>query len=133
MAIYGTALLSICLLVRMVTGRLLGVLVGVEANVGCVGIAMLLLIFSCDYLQRSGRMPLPSQQGILFWSSIYIPIVVAMAASQNVLAAIKGGALALVAGFSVVAISFAMIPLIDRLGADSGSPPAVTDTSEKTQ
>jgi malonate transporter MadL subunit len=121
MAIYGTALLSICLLAGLVLGKLLGILVGVDANVGGVGIAMLLLILASDYLHQSGRLQPPSAQGILFWSSIYIPIVVAMAASQNVIAAIKGGTLALVAGVSVVVISFALVPLISRLGADSDS------------
>jgi malonate transporter MadL subunit len=121
MAIYGTALLSICLLAGLVLGKLLGILVGVDANVGGVGIAMLLLILACDYLHQSGRLQPPSAQGILFWSSIYIPIVVAMAASQNVIAALQGGRLALVAGVLVVVVSFAMVPLISRLGADSDS------------
>jgi len=121
MAIYGTALLSICLLAGLVLGKLLGVLVGVDANVGGVGLAMLLLILACDHLHHCGRLQPPSAQGILFWSSIYIPIVVAMAASQNVIAAIQGGRLALVAGVLVVVVSFAMVPLISRLGADSDS------------
>jgi len=121
MAIYGTALLSICLLAGLILGKLLGILVGVDANVGGVGIAMLLLILACDYLHKSGRLQPPSAQGILFWSSIYIPIVVAMAASQNVIAALQGGRLALSAGVLVVLVSFAMVPLISRLGADSDS------------
>ena len=122
MAIYGTALLSICLLVGLLAGRLLGVLVGVDANVGGVGIAMLLLILICDRLQQSGRMQPPTKQGIAFWSSIYIPIVVAMAASQNVVAAIKGGSVAIVAGVVAVFASFAMVPLISRLGKSDSTP-----------
>ncbi len=126
MVIYGTALLSFCLLVGVMTGKLLGMLLGVDANVGGVGIAMLLLILICDQLHRSGRMQPPSRQGILFWSSIYIPIVVAMAASQNVIAALKGGPLAIVAGVLVVIISFALVPLISHIGVTSGPPPAVS-------
>jgi len=127
MAIYGTALLSICLLVGMIIGKLLGILVGVDANVGGVGIAMLLLILVCDRLQQSGRMQPPSKSGIVFWSAIYIPIVVAMAARQNVLAAIKGGPVAVVAGVLIVVASFAMVPLVDRIGrSSSGLPPAET-------
>ena len=122
MAIYGTALLSICLLAGLLAGRLLGVLVGVDANVGGVGIAMLLLILICDRLQQTGRMRPPTTQGIAFWSSIYIPIVVAMAASQNVVAAIKGGSVAIVAGVMVVFASFAMVPLISRLGQSDSTP-----------
>ena len=120
MAIYGTALLSICLLVGVMIGKLLGLCLGIDANVGGVGIAMLLLILVSDRLQKTGRMEPPTQQGILFWSSIYIPIVVAMAASRNVLAAVKGGALAVVAGVVVVLVSFAMVWLLSRLGTNDG-------------
>ena len=116
MVIYGTALLSGCLIVGVIAGQLLGYLVGVDKNIGGVGIAMLLLIFVSDRLQRAGRVQPPTKQGILFWSSMYIPIVVAMAASQNVLAAVKGGPIALVAGVTVVLISFAMVPVISRIG-----------------
>lgn len=116
MVIYGTALLSICLVAGLVAGQLLGHLIGVDKNIGGVGIAMLLLILVSDRLQRSGRLQSPTKQGILFWSSIYIPIVVAMAASQNVLAAVKGGRIAVVAGVAVVLISFALVPVISRLG-----------------
>jgi malonate transporter MadL subunit len=116
MVIYGTALLSACLVAGVVAGRFLGYLVGVDKNIGGVGIAMLLLILITDRLQRTGRLPPPTKQGILFWSSIYIPIVVAMAASQNVLAASKGGPIAVVAGVSVVVISFALVPVISRIG-----------------
>ena len=44
MVIYGVALLSFCMLVGVFVGDLLGELIGVQANVGGVGIAMLLLI-----------------------------------------------------------------------------------------
>ena len=116
MVIYGTALLSGCLIAGVVAGQMLGYLVGVDKNIGGVGIAMLLLIPGSDWLQRCGRLQPPTKQGILFWSSIYIPIVVAMAASQNVLAAVKGGPIALIAGVSVVLISFILVPVISRIG-----------------
>lgn len=121
MAIYGTALLSLCLLVGLILGRLLGVAIGVDANVGGVGIAMLLLILVSDFLHGKGRLQPPSERGVLFWSSIYIPIVVAMAASQNVVAAINGGTVAIVAGVLVVVVSFAMVPLISRIGGPDAS------------
>jgi malonate transporter MadL subunit len=118
MAIYGTALLSICLLFGVLFGKLLGRLLGVDANVGGVGVAMLLLIFACDYLHRKGAMQVSTEQGIAFWGAIYIPIVVAMAASQNVLAALKGGPVAIIAGVLSVLACFAMVPLISRVGDD---------------
>jgi len=127
MVIYGTTLLSLCLLAGLVVGRLLGMLIGLDANVGGVGIAMLFLILISDYLQKSGRMQSPTDQGVLFWSSIYIPIVVAMAASQNVLAAISGGPVAIYAGVLAVFVSFAMVPWISRLGP-SDSTPADSET-----
>ena len=133
MAIYGTALLSMCLLAGVLAGRLLGRVIGVDANVGGVGIAMLLLILISDRLQRSGRMQPPTNQGIAFWSSIYIPIVVAMAASQNVVAAIRGGPVAIVAGVLVVMASFAMVPLISRLGHSAPSPPTSRMSSWKDE
>lgn len=117
MAIYGTAILSGCLVVGIILGKLLGNLIGVSANVGGVGIAMILLILICDRLERAGKLSPPSQQGILFWSMIYIPIVVAMAASQNVLAAIRGGPVALIGGALVVLVGFAMVPLLSRAGS----------------
>lgn len=103
----------------LLAGRLLGWLVGLDANVGGVGIAMLLLILCTDRLHRTGRMKPPTEGGILFWSSIYIPIVVAMAASQNVLAATKGGAVAIVAGVLSVVVCFALVPLIGSIGNES--------------
>ena len=116
MAIYGTALLSICLICGLVVGKLIGMAIGIDANVGGVGIAMLLLIVASGRLQARGLLAKPTQNGVLFWSSIYIPIVVAMAASQNVRAAVSGGAVAIIAGVVVVMVSFAMVPLISRLG-----------------
>ena len=77
MAIYGTALLSVCLLVGLIVGDLLGLVIGVNANVGGVGFAMLLLILTSDRLRLSGHLTRPDERGILFWSSIDIPIVVA--------------------------------------------------------
>ena len=116
MAIYGTALLSICLLCGLIIGQLIGMSMGIEKNVGGVGIAMLLLILLSNRLRKTGHMRQPTRDGVLFWSAIYIPIVVAMAASQNVLKAVSGGAVAIVAGVLVVVVSFAMVPLISRFG-----------------
>ena len=124
MAIYGTALLSLCLLAGLIIGKLLGwavseffgLDVGFTPNLGGVGIAMLLLIVFSEKMQRVGRLKPPSEQGILFWSSIYIPVVIAMAASQNVLKALKGGWAAVIAGALAVVVCFALVPAISRLG-----------------
>lgn len=114
MVIYGVALLALCMLCGLIIGQGIGWLIGVQANVGGVGIAMLVLIASTEFLKRSGRLNIVSQQGIVFWSSIYIPIVVAMAASQDVLSAIKGGPVAVLAGGIATIVCFAMVPVMDR-------------------
>ena len=123
MAIYGTALLATCLLCGLILGKLIGFAIGIDSNVGGVGIAMLLLILISARLQATGRLIKPTQNGVLFWSSIYIPIVVAMAASQNVRAALSGGTVAIVAGVVVVFVCFALVPIISQIGR-----PPSTDT-----
>ena len=118
MAIYGTALLAACVLIGLFIGDLLGVAIGVKANVGGVGFAMMLLIFASEALRRKNLLPQPTREGVQFWSAIYIPVVVAMAAQQNVVAALKGGPAAILAGFLAVVVSFALIPVIERIGKE---------------
>lgn len=65
-----------------------------------------------------------------FWSAIYIPIVVAMAAQQNVYGALKGGPMAILAGTTAVAIAFALVPVLVRIGQKK--PDADTVDSAKT-
>ncbi|WP_417606215.1 malonate transporter subunit MadL [Oceanimonas baumannii] len=114
MVIYGVALLAGCMLAGLLAGDALGSLLGVKSNVGGVGIAMLLLIFVGGYLKDKGKMPAPTENGIQFWNAMYIPIVVAMAASQNVVAAFDGGLIALLAGLLSVVAGFALVPLFGR-------------------
>ena len=116
MVIYGVALLAACMLVGLFTGEALGALIGVQANVGGVGIAMLLLIVLSDLFRRRGGMKPLTQQGVLFWSAVYIPIVVAMAAKQNVIAAVRGGPAAILAGALAVIVGFLLVPLLSRIG-----------------
>ena len=44
MIVYGVGILAFCMLTGMFFGDLLGQIIGVKANVGGVGIAMLMLI-----------------------------------------------------------------------------------------
>jgi malonate transporter MadL subunit len=114
MVIYGVATLSLSLLAGLFIGDLLGKAIGVEANVGGVGIAMLLLLVLAS--REEGRLHLApiTSQGITFWSAMYIPIVVAMAAKQNILMALAGGPVALLAGTLAVAGGFALVPVLAR-------------------
>jgi malonate transporter MadL subunit len=112
MVIYGVAILAGCFLVGTIAGELIGTLMGVDSNVGGVGIAMLLLIIVVDKLVKSGKISKPSLDGLSFWNQMYIPVVVAMAASQNVIGALTGGPLAILAGIAVVLISWAFVPIL---------------------
>ena len=47
---------------------------------------------------RKGALTHGLKLGIEFWAALYIPIVVAMAATQNVVAAVSGGPVVLIAG-----------------------------------
>lgn len=120
MVIYGVALLSFCMLVGVFVGDILGDLIGVQANVGGVGIAMLLLIILSNLTHHKFRIGSATENGIHFWSAMYIPIVVAMAAKQNVIAAVSSGWMAIIAGVGAVAVSFAVIPLLDRIHIGEG-------------
>ena len=104
MIIYGTALLAVCHLLGIVLGDLLGRALGMTTNVGGVGIAMLLLILARVYLHQHGLLNATSEGGVNYWGAIYIPVVVAMAMQQNVVAALRGGWVALLAAAGTVLV-----------------------------
>ena len=114
MVVYGVALPAGCYLVGVILGDWLGELVGVDANVGGVGIAMLLLLALTSSQRFKIDLGDVGNSGISFWSAMYIPIVIAMAAKQNVIEALSGGWMALLAGIAAVLASFALIPVLAR-------------------
>jgi malonate transporter MadL subunit len=97
---------------------------------------MILLLFFSEHLKNTGRFVQQSSQGVAFWTAMYIPIVVAMAAQQNVLGAIKGGPMAIIRGALATVICFALIPVIDRIGRPklqpSDQPPSGQHRSGET-
>ena len=119
MVIYGVALLSFCMLIGVFVGDVLGDWIGVQANVGGVGIAMLFLVLASNSEKFKTLTQGVAGNGIQFWSAMYIPIVVAMAARQNVAAAVDGGLLALLAGVAAVLVSFALVPVLSKIGSAS--------------
>jgi malonate transporter MadL subunit len=123
MIVYGVALLSVCLILGMLIGEVLGVVLGVDANVGGVGIAMLFLVMASNSKRFKSLTEGTSGAGIQFWSAMYIPIVVAMAAQQNVAAATEGGMIAIIAGVAAVVVSFALVPVLSKIGADTKASP----------
>ena len=128
MKIYGVALLAACFLAGKLLGNVLGNLINIESDIGGVGFAMLLLMVSSMYLRKKGWMVEETKKGILFWSSIYIPIVVAMAATLNVNAAMSGGVVTLVAGIGVTLVCMLLVPFLSKIGRRNE-----TVLSEKTK
>jgi malonate transporter MadL subunit len=124
MTISGVALLAICTLLGAILGDLLGLALGVKANVGGVGLAMVLLITGRIWLVRRGLLTEGVKLGVGFWGAMYIPIVVAMAANQNVVAAVKSGPMVVIAAAATVVICFAAVAIISRL---SGRTPTMDE------
>jgi malonate transporter MadL subunit len=115
MIIYGVALLAFCYVVGQIFGEFLGKLIGVNANVGGVGFSMLMLMLLLDWCKKRKYLDTTTGNGIQFWSQLYIPIIVAMAATQNVKAAVSSGLIAILAGVIPAVVCFFVIPFISRL------------------
>ena len=90
MIIYGLMLMGLCMFAGLIVGDLLGLVLGISANIGGIGFAMLFLVIVSQKLVDKGLLSKPAEQGVGFWNAMYIPIVVAMSANQNVIAALKG-------------------------------------------
>ncbi len=121
MVIYGVALLSFCMLAGIFIGEMIGKAIGIDANVGGVGIAMLMLIIFSNSTSKRYQLSSITESGVNFWSAMYIPIVVAMAAKQNVIAALSSGWMAIIAGILAVIVSFLMIPLLAKISRGQSS------------
>lgn len=129
MIIYGVGLLALCTLVGVIVGDLLGVLLGVKSNVGGVGIAMILLICIRLWMEKRGMMTVETEKGVSFWGTMYIPVVVAMAAQQNVVAALSSGHMALFAAVVSVAVCTLTIAGLSRYNKASPLPKEEEDTA----
>jgi len=127
MIIYGTAILAACYVIGIFLGDLLGVAIGAKANVGGVGIAMILLIVAKIYLEKYKMMPKATEGGINFWGAMYIPVVVAMAAQQNVVVALRGGWVAVISAAVAFALCACCIAVLSRTG-NRGTPLPPIDT-----
>jgi malonate transporter MadL subunit len=130
MIIYGTALLAVCHMLGIVCGDLLGRALGMKTNVGGVGIAMLLLIVTRLWLHKHGRLCATSENGVYYWGGIYIPVVVAMAMQQNVVAALRGGPIALLAAAGSVVVCGCFISFINRAEKHHPEPPDETNPTD---
>jgi len=114
MKIYGVSILAVCFLAGHILGDYLGRLFHLPGNLGGVGFSMLLLMLLNDYFKKNHLMTPETENGMLFWGSIYIPVVVAMSAIQNVKAALSGGWVVILAGILATAACYLLIPVFSR-------------------
>ncbi len=117
MEIYGLGIVAFCMYIGSFIGYFIGKTLGISGNVGGVGFAMLILILLSNYVEKKGGWSERTQNGIYLLSALYIPIVVAMAGIQNVVAAFSGGAIAFVAGGVATIGSMFLVPVIGKLGS----------------
>ena len=115
MLVRGVALLSGCYIVGQLIGETLGRWLHIDANVGGVGFAMILLILVQNELEKRGLFNQEMEDGVVFWSKMYIPVIVAMSAIQNVHHALSSGLVALLAGIIPVSVCVLLMPLISKL------------------
>jgi malonate transporter MadL subunit len=109
---YGLGVLALSFLLGQFLGETLGAWLGVEANIGGVGFAMLLLIFSKHYFEKNIKTNNNFSSGIEFWNQLYVPVVIAMSASQNVRLAVSSGFLAILAGLLPTVFAFFGLPFL---------------------
>jgi len=119
MKIYGVGILAACFLIGHILGDYLGKLFHLTGNLGGVGFAMLILVIGNDYFKRKNMIPAETENGILFWSTMYIPVVVAMSATQNVKAALSGGWVAIVVGIVATVCCYLLIPVLSKLSKNT--------------
>ena len=112
--IYSLATLSLCMLLGKYIGICFGALVGIDADVGGVGFAILLLLFVTNCKKFTFTQTPDFKQGMNFWKKMYIPVVVAMAASQNVYRMLTSGMVAIIAGAAAVAFPFLLLYILHK-------------------
>lgn len=112
--IYSLVTLALCMLLGKYIGTCFGMLVGINADVGGVGFAILLLLFvnNCKWFPFAKKQDFT--QGMNFWKKMYMPVVVAMAASQNVYRMLNSGMVAIAGGAAVVAFPFLLLYILHK-------------------
>ena len=112
--IYSLVTLALCMLLGKYIGTCFGNLVGVHADVGGVGFAILLLLFVTNCKKFTFTQKPEFIQGMNFWRKLYIPVVVAMAASQNVYRMMTSGMVAIIGGAAAVAFPFLLLYMLHK-------------------
>ena len=112
--IYSLVTLALCMLFGKYIGTCFGTLVGINADVGGVGFAILLLLFVTNCKKFTFTQKPDFIHGMNFWKKMYIPVVVAMAASQNVYRMLNSGMVAIVGGAAAVAFPFLLLYILHK-------------------
>ena len=115
MIIRGVAILAGCYIIGQLIGETFGRILHIDANVGGVGFAMILLIVCNQWMEKNGLLTQDIEDGVMFWSKMYIPVIVAMSATQNVAVALSGGWIALLAGVVPVVVCFMLMPVFSKI------------------
>ena len=117
--IYGVAILAGCAFLGSLIGNVLGLLTGINSDIGGVGFSMLLLLLVTNSKMVNKILPENYSKGIDFWKEMFIPVIIAMSASQNVISALKNGWAAIVAGIGVVIICLLLVPFFNMFNKKS--------------
>lgn len=117
MIIYGLMLMGLCMFMRSDGWRSIRRFTGDLSQYWWHRFCHAFLVVSSQKLIEKGLLSKPAEQGVGFWSAMYIPIVVAMSANQNVIAALKGGPMAVIAGLGAVFIGFLLIKPLSKIGS----------------
>ena len=113
--IYGVAALSGCMLLGTLIGTVFGDLIGAETEIGGVAFAMLLMILLMNSKKLAFTQKTAFVQGVNFWKAMFIPVVIAMTATQNVFGMFSSSIVAVVAGGAAVGFSFLMLFVLHKL------------------
>ena len=118
MVIYGIALVSFCIIIGEFVGLSLGHLIGLNIDVGGIGIAMILLIIVSNILTQKGyHFHELTESGIKIWSALYIPIFFAMTSKLNVYMAVNSGFIPIIIAIVTVFLMFILVKyLIQKYG-----------------
>ena len=102
------------MLLGSLMGSVFGDLIGAGTEIGSVGFSILLLT-----LVSNSKLPFVQKpafvQGVTFWKSMFIPAVIAMTATQDVIHMLSSSIVAIVAGVSAVSVSYLVLYGLHRL------------------
>lgn len=117
--IYGVATLAACMLLGSLMGSVFGDLIGAGTEIGSVGFSILLLT-----LITNSKLPFVQKpafvQGVSFWKAMFIPAVIAMTATQDVVHMLSSSVVAIVAGVAAVSVSYLVLYGLHKLDEKKG-------------